>query len=102
MTAPRPLIDYGRMLDVIGIEADLMLSAADSALPSAAQAEVPGCPDLTLAETLRHVGSVHRATTLWVRDGHRPEQWQRSPSDDDLVGFVRTGVNELLDGAGSP
>lgn len=96
MTAPRPLIDYGRMLDVIGIEADLMLGAAESALPSAAQAEVPGCPDLTLAETLRHVGSVHRATTLWVRDGHRPEQWQRSPSDDDLVGFVRTGVNELL------
>lgn len=96
MTAPRPLIDYGRMLDVIGIEAELMLSAAVSALPSAAHAEVPGCPNFTLAETLRHVGSVHRVTTLWARDGHRPEQWQRSPSDDDLVGFVRTGVTELL------
>lgn len=96
MTAPRPLIDYGRMLDVIGIEGELMLSAAASALPSSAQAEVPGCPDLTLAETLRHVGSVHRETRQWVRDGRRPEQWQRSPSDEDLLGFVRTGLRELL------
>lgn len=96
MTAPRPLIDYGRMLDVIGIEGELMLSMAATALPFAAQAEVPGCPDLTLAETLRHVGSVHRVTRLWVRDGRRPEQWQRSPSEGDLVDFVRTGLSELL------
>lgn len=95
MTAPQPLIDYGRMLDVMGIEGELMLDLATSRLPCAAQAEVPGCPDRTLAETLRHVGSVHRQTRLWVRDGHRPEQWQRSPSDGDLVGFVRTGLDEL-------
>ena len=96
MTAPQPLIDYGRMLDVIGIEGELMLDTAVSALPEAAQAEVPGCPDLTLGETLRHVGSMHRATRLWVRDGRRPQQWQQSPSDDDLIGFVRTGLDELL------
>ncbi len=96
MTAPRPLIDYGRMLDVIGIEGELMLGMAASALPSAAHAEVPGCPDFTLEETLRHVGSVHRVTRLWVRDGHRPQQWQRSPVDEDLIGFVRTGLSELL------
>lgn len=96
MTAPRPLIDYGRMLDVIGIEGELMLGMAASALPSAAHATVPGCPDFTLAETLRHVGSVHRVTRSWVRDGRRPEQWQRSPADEDLVGFVRTGLSELL------
>ncbi|MGH3826322.1 MAG: maleylpyruvate isomerase family mycothiol-dependent enzyme [Pseudonocardiaceae bacterium] len=96
MTAPRPLIDYGRMLDVIGIEGELMLSAADSALPAAAQAEVPGCPDFTLAETLRHVGGVHRMTRLWARDGRRPQQWRQSPPDGDLVGFVRTGLGELL------
>lgn len=96
MTAPRPLIDYGRMLDVIGIEGELMLNTAASALPSAAQAEVPGCPGRTLAETLRHVGSVHRATRLWAHDGRRPEKWQREPSNDDLVGFVRSGLEELL------
>lgn len=96
MTAPRPLIDYGRMLDVIGIEGELLLSTAASALPHAAAAVVPGCPDLTLERTLRHVGGVHRVARLWARDGHRPEHWQRSPSDDDLVGFVRTGLSELL------
>ena len=96
MTAPQPLIDYGRMLEVIGIEGELMLDAAVAALPDAAQAEVPGCPDLTLGETLRHVGSVHRVTRLWARDGQRPEQWQQSPSDGDLVGFVRSGLSELL------
>ncbi len=96
MTAPRPLIDYGRLLEMIGIEGELMLETAASTLPHAAQAEVPGCPDLTLEQTLRHVGSAHRVTRLWVRDGRRPEQWQRSPSDGDLVGFVRTGLEELL------
>jgi uncharacterized protein (TIGR03083 family) len=96
MTAPRPLIDYGRMLDVIGIECELMLGTAATALPDAAQAEVPGCPDSTLGETLRHVGSVHRVTRLWVRDGQRPEQWEQSPPDGDLISFVRTGVSELL------
>jgi uncharacterized protein (TIGR03083 family) len=96
MTAPLPLIDYGRMLEVIGIEGELMLSAAASALPSSAKAQVPGCPDLTLEETLQHVGSAHRAARLWVQEGRQPEQWQRSPSDGDLVGFVRTGLGELL------
>lgn len=96
MTAPRPMIDYGRMLDVIGIEAELMLGAAARALPDAAQAEVPGCPGFTLGETLRHVGSVYRVTQLWVRDGQRPELWQRSPLDGDLVRFVRSHLGELL------
>lgn len=96
MTVPRPLIDYGRMLDVIEIEGELMLATAVEALPEAAAAEVPGCPGFTLSEVLRHVGSVHRVSRLWVQHGERPEQWQRSPLDGDLVGFVRTGLGELL------
>jgi uncharacterized protein (TIGR03083 family) len=90
------MLDYGRMLDVIGIEGELMLSTAVTALPDSAAAEVPGCPGLTLSETLRHVGSVHRVTRLWVREGQRPEHWQHSPRDGDLVGYVRTGLGELL------
>lgn len=96
MTAPRSTIDHGRMLDVIGIEGELMLSTATAVLAHAAQAAVPGCPNLTLAETLRHVGSVHRVTRLWIRDGRRPEQWQRSPLDGDLINYVRTGLDGLL------
>ena len=96
MTAPRPSIDYGRMLDVIGIEGELMLTTATTVLPDFADAEVPGCPGFTLRETLRHVGSVYRVTRHWVREGQRPEHWRRSPLDDDLVAFVRTGLDELL------
>jgi uncharacterized protein (TIGR03083 family) len=96
MSAFQALIDYGRMLEVIGVEGELMLSTAAAALPHAAQAVVPGCPDLTLAQTLRHVGSVHRVTTLWVREGRRPERWQRAPTDDDLIGYVHSGLHELL------
>ncbi|HET9254910.1 MAG TPA: maleylpyruvate isomerase N-terminal domain-containing protein [Pseudonocardiaceae bacterium] len=94
--APPPLIDYGRLLDMIGIEGELMINSAIPALPHAARAVVPGCPDLTLEGTMTHVGGVHRATRLWVRDGRRPERWQRSPSDGDVVDFVRTGLRELL------
>ena len=96
MTAPRPLIDYGRMLEVVGIEAELMLDTATTALPDAAQAEVPGCPGLTLAETLRHVGNIHRFARQWIRDGHEPAQREQPLLEGDLVGFVRSGVRDLL------
>lgn len=96
MTAPRALIDYGRMLDVIGIEGELLLDTAATALPFAAHAEVPGCPERTLAQTLRHVGNIHRRTRQWARDGRRPEQPQQSPPDGELLDFVRTGLSELL------
>lgn len=96
MTAPQPLIDYGRMLDVIGVETELMLHTAARMTPTTAKAEVPGCPGFNLAETLRHVGSVHRETRLWVREGGRPTRWQRAPVNGDLVGFLRTGASELL------
>ena len=41
-TAPRPLVDYGRLLDAIGIEGELMAAAAHGA-PT--DAPVPGSPD---------------------------------------------------------
>lgn len=95
MTGRPPLIDYGRMLDVLGIEGELLLGAAEGALPDRAGEVVPGCPNLRLGETVRHVGSVYRATRQWVRDGQRPERWQRNPPDGDLVGYARQGLHEL-------
>ena len=73
MTAPPPLVDHGRMLDVVGIEGELLLGAAEAALPDAARNPVPGCPGLSLGETVRHVGSVHRVARRWVADGVPPE-----------------------------
>lgn len=97
MSAPLPLIDYGRMLDVVGIEGELLLDAAGRALPHAAHNQVPGCPGLTLGETVRHVGAVHRVARLWVAHDRRPEQWQRTPPDGDLVSFVRSGLTQLTE-----
>lgn len=51
MTAP-PLIEYGRMLDLLGIEGRLLMSATNDA-PSDAQ--VGGVSGLTVERTLRHV-----------------------------------------------
>lgn len=96
MTSSQPFIDYGRMLDVIGIEGELLLDTATRVLPHAVCAEVPGCPGFTLGEVLRHVGSVHRQARSWVRDGQRPDTWERSPADGDLTAFVRLGLSELL------
>lgn len=95
MTAPRPLIDYGRMLDVIGIEGELLLAAADRALPRAAGADVPGCPGFTLGEVVRHVGEMYRVVREWITDGARPESRRRAALDGDLVGFARTGLADL-------
>lgn len=96
MTAPRPLIDHGRMLDVVGIEGELLLGTAEAALPAAARNPVPGCPGFTLGEVVRHVGSVHRVARGWMAAGRPPEHWQRAPIDGDLIGFVRTGLDELI------
>lgn len=96
MSAPAPLIDYGRMLDVVSSEGHLLLDAARTALPQGARNQVPGCPGLTLGETVRHVGAVHRVARLWVAHGRQPQQWQRAPLDGDVVTFVRTGLSELV------
>lgn len=96
MTGQRPTLDHGRMLDVLNIEGELLLTAAESALPAAARNPVPGCPGLTLGETVRHVGSVHRVTRRWVVDGGPPEEWESAPRDGDLVEFVRTGLADLV------
>ncbi len=91
--APRPLVDYGRLLDAIGIEGELMAVAAQGA-PT--DAPVPGCPGRDVGETIRHTGSVHRVTLHWVRHGRPPREWQRRPPDGDLVGYLRRGVSELV------
>jgi uncharacterized protein (TIGR03083 family) len=90
----RALVDYGRLLDVIGIEGELL---AESALGARPELSVPGCPGLTLSETVRHTGSVYRMVLAWLRDGRRPGQWQRAPNEgDDVSEFLRSGLRELL------
>jgi uncharacterized protein (TIGR03083 family) len=90
----RALIDYDRLLHVIGEESQAL---ADSIQGARRDAGIPGCPGLTLGETARHVGSLYRMVWRWLRDGQRPGEWQRDPvAGQDLSDYVRTGVAPLL------
>lgn len=86
--SPRPtLIDHARLLDRITAEGELLVQSAavaDLAAP------VPGCPGLTVGETVRHTGSVYHQVLAWIRYGEPPDHWRRGPDGDhfdDLVKF---------------
>jgi uncharacterized protein (TIGR03083 family) len=90
----RALINYDRLLHVVGAEAAVL---ADSVQGARMEAVIPGCPGLTLGETARHVGSLYRMVWHWIRDGQRPGEWQRDPAPgQDLSAYVRSGVAPLL------
>jgi hypothetical protein len=90
----RAVIDYGRLLHRLGIEAELLAASVDE---RRLEELVPGCPGLTLGETARHVGSHHRRAWWWIREGPRPIEWQRAPAPgQSLPGFVRSGVAPLV------
>lgn len=89
---------HPRLLEVLEREAELLASTARDA---PREARVPGCPGLTLGETLRHVGSVYRLVGAWLADEHRPrrrpEVWQREPEQgQDLEDYLRAGIEALL------
>jgi uncharacterized protein (TIGR03083 family) len=91
---PRALVDYGRLLDLLGVQAELLAESANGVRPDL---PVPGCPGLTVGETVRHVASVYRMVLGWLRDGRRPRQWQRAPNEEgDPVRFLRSGLRPLL------
>lgn len=90
----RYLVDHGRMLDALRIEADLLLDASHRA---PADTRVPACPGLTIGETVRHVGSVYRLVVSWLVDGKRPEDWQRDPAaGESLDAYFASGLAALL------
>ncbi|QWF77657.1 maleylpyruvate isomerase N-terminal domain-containing protein [Amycolatopsis sp. CA-230715] len=87
------LVGYGRFLQVLEIEGELLAEAANSASPDA---PVPGCPGFTVATTVRHVGSVSRMVLEWLRGRGRPRTWQRDPVPGQTeVGFLRSALAEL-------
>jgi uncharacterized protein (TIGR03083 family) len=93
--AGQALVDHGRLLDVLGIEGELLAGLAHSAVVDAA---VPHCPGLTVGETVRHVGSGYRVVLAWLRDQRKPEEWQRDPMPGQtLEEYLRSGLAGLLD-----
>lgn len=98
MTTPRTLVDYDRLWEVLGEQAEVLADALVAAVADARlEAVIPGCPGLTLGETARHVGSQYRMLWQWLREGVQPLEWQREPRPgQDLSSYVRTGVAPLL------
>ncbi|EHR62496.1 maleylpyruvate isomerase family mycothiol-dependent enzyme [Saccharomonospora cyanea] len=89
------VVDHGRLLDVIGYEAELLVETSRAAAPGTA---VPTCPGWTLGEIVRHVGSVHRAASHWLLRGEAPRRWQRDPSPGQTVqSYLREGTEGLRD-----
>ncbi|MDQ0379971.1 maleylpyruvate isomerase N-terminal domain-containing protein [Amycolatopsis thermophila] len=87
------LIDHGRLLDVLGIEVELLTSTARS-VP--ADTPVPTTPGLTTGEVVRHVGGVYRVATGWMTEGHRPRDWQEDPAPGQSgEEYLREGLAAL-------
>jgi len=87
------LVDYGRLLDAITLEGELL---ARSAMGARGDLEVPGRPGFTVDETVRHTGSLYRRVLAWIRLGEPPDVWQRAPDDDDLIAFHTEGRRALV------
>jgi uncharacterized protein (TIGR03083 family) len=93
--SPRALVDQARLLDILEIEATLLAETIDG---EREDLRIPHCPGLTVGETARHVGSVHRMALEWIRTGDSPETWQREPGPfQSLRDYVIAGTRELVD-----
>jgi len=86
------LVDYGRLLDGITLEGELL---AMSAIEARDDLEVPGRPGVTVADAVRYTGDVYTQVLTWIRQGEPPDHWQRAPDDGDLVAF-HTGARRAL------
>lgn len=95
----RALVPYGQLLDVLRGEGERL---ATSAVDRAPDLDVPHCPGLTVAETVRHVGSVYRMVLRWLREGDRPSSWQREPVKGQPVErYLRTALAAITDELGA-
>jgi uncharacterized protein (TIGR03083 family) len=87
-------MDAHRLLARLRAEAaHIAAFAADRDLGAA----VPPCPDWDVREVIRHLGSVQRRVTGWVRDQSPPQVWEREPPDGDVIAWFREGAAELYD-----
>lgn len=42
---------------------------------------IPTCPGMTIAELVRHLGSVYGLVLAWLREGSHPERWESHPPE---------------------
>jgi uncharacterized protein (TIGR03083 family) len=86
-------VDARRHLLQLRAEARLLADTARGAL----DADVPTCPGWTVAECVRHTGSVFRFTAAVIELGHAPDDWQRRPRPGtDLLAWYEDAARSLL------
>jgi uncharacterized protein (TIGR03083 family) len=91
----KALADYGRLLDVLDIEAAVL---AETVGEVREELRIPHAAGLTVGETARHMGSVYRMVLDWMRTGDSPESWQREPEPfQSLRDYVISGARALVD-----
>jgi uncharacterized protein (TIGR03083 family) len=86
------------LLTQLHAEVEQFGQLATAALPGSAGKPVPACEGMVLSGLVRHLGSVHRLVTDWVRDGRRPTTWVQAPEvGEDLAGWARRGSADMLE-----
>jgi uncharacterized protein (TIGR03083 family) len=60
-------------------------------------AAVRWCPGTDVAETLRHLGVVHRVVHRWVRDRHRPHELPAMPAGALPLDWFATGWRPMVE-----
>lgn len=95
MSREHGLVDPGRLLTTLGIEARALAATAHA---SAADAPVPTCPGWTLGELVRHVASNYRKVLARLRAGRPSDDWQRDPAPGETLSeFFDAALEDLLD-----
>ena len=91
-------MDARRYLLLLPREGGLLADTADA---GDLAAPVPACPGLTVGEVVRHTGSVYRVVLRWIREGRRPDSWERQPPNGGdsraVVAWQRRGLAALVD-----
>lgn len=88
-----PGIDYGRMLEVLDVEVELLASSAHRGHPDRV---VPACPAFTLGVLVQHLGSMYWKVLRWLADDARPEQWRWEPRQgQSRLEYLREGYERL-------
>jgi uncharacterized protein (TIGR03083 family) len=85
---------YSRFLDCLAAD----FARLRAVVPSNPTAQVPTCPDWTVADLARHVGQVYLHKTLAMREGAEPEQWPpETLAGEEPLALLDRAYGELID-----
>jgi uncharacterized protein (TIGR03083 family) len=92
-------VDLGRRVDLIRADSAALADAADQDLT----AQIPSCPDWSMADLVRHILQVHRSWGRIVGEELMEPDWSEAPmpENDALVAEFRANAVRFADVLGS-